>query len=112
MVLGDLAAQAACLEVAERRLLEMCDRYGTATVREAMRAVLERSERLCRDALARIPHGIFTAEDFTDTDGLGNGPFPVKARVEIPENGVTGDFTGRHAQVPGPFNCTLSGLAA
>ena len=28
MVLGDLYAQAACLEVAERRLLEMCARFG------------------------------------------------------------------------------------
>ena len=112
MVLGDLTAQAACLEVAERRLLEMCDRYGTATVRNAMRAVLDRSERLCRDALARIPHGVFTATDFTDTDGLGNGPFGVKVRVEITENGVTCDFTGSHAQVPGPINCTWSGLVS
>src|SRR6185437_13412899 len=31
MVLGDLYAQAACLEVAERRLLEMCERYGAGT---------------------------------------------------------------------------------
>jgi N-methylhydantoinase B len=112
MVLGDLTAQAACLEVAERRLLEMCDRYATATVKAAMSAVLERSERLCRDTLRRIPHGVFTAEDFTDTDGLGNGPFPVKVRVEIAENGVTCDFTGSHGQVPGPINCTWSGLVS
>jgi N-methylhydantoinase B len=112
MVLGDLTAQAACLEVAERRLLEMCERYGAATVKAAMRTVLERSERLCRDALARIPHGVFTAEDFTDTDGLGNGPFGVKVRVEITGEGVTCDFTGSHAQVPGPINCTWSGLVS
>ncbi|MGN6793415.1 MAG: hydantoinase B/oxoprolinase family protein [Streptosporangiaceae bacterium] len=112
MVLGDLAAQAACLEVAERRLFELCDRYGTGTVKTAMRSVLERSERLCRDAIARIPHGVFTAEDFTDTDGLGNGPFAVKVRVEINDDGVTCDFTGSHAQVPGPINCTWSGLVS
>ena len=112
MVLGDLSAQAACLDVAERRLLEMCERYGAGTVRTAMRAVLDRSERLCRDALARIPHGVFTATDFTDTDGLGNGPFPVKVRVEITDDGVTCDFTGSHAQVPGPINCTWSGLVS
>jgi len=112
MVLGDLAAQAACLEVAERRLLEMCQRYGTGTVRTAMRVALDRSERLCRDALTRIPHGVFIAEDFTDTDGLGNGPFPVKVRVEITDEGVTCDFTGSHAQVPGPINCTWSGLVS
>ncbi|HEX5190755.1 MAG TPA: hydantoinase B/oxoprolinase family protein [Streptosporangiaceae bacterium] len=112
MVLGDLTAQAACLEVAERRLLEMCDRYGVGTVKTAMNAVLERSERLCRDALARIPHGVFTAEDFTDTDGLGNGPFAVQVRVEVTGEGVTCDFTGSHAQVPGPINCTWSGLVS
>jgi N-methylhydantoinase B len=112
MVLGDLTAQAACLEVAERRLLEMCERYGAATVKTAMQAVLERSERLCRDALARIPHGVFTAEDNTDTDGLGNGPFAVKVTVEITDDGVTCDFTGSHDQVPGPINCTWSGLVS
>ena len=112
MTLGDLAAQAACLEVAERRLLEMCARYGTAKVRNAMRIALDRSERLCRQTLARIPHGVFTAEDFTDTDGLGNGPFPVKVRVEITDDGVICDFTGSHAQVPGPINCTWSGLVS
>jgi len=112
MVIGDLTAQAACLEVAERRLLDMCERYGAATVRSAMQAVLDRSERLCREALASIPHGIFTAEDFTDTDGLGNGPFPVLVRVEITDEGVICDFTGSHGQVPGPINCTWSGLVS
>lgn len=112
MTLGDLTAQAACLEVAERRMLEMCARHGTGTVANAMRAVLDRSERLARDALARIPHGVFTAEDFTDTDGLGNGPFPVRVRVEISDDAVCCDFTGSHAQVPGPINCTWSGLAS
>jgi N-methylhydantoinase B len=112
MVLGDLTAQAACLEVAERRLLEMCERYGAATVKAAMRVVLDRSERLCREALAQIPHGTFTAEDFTDTDGLGNGPFGVKVTVEITGDGMTCDFTGSHGQVPGPINCTWSGLVS
>jgi N-methylhydantoinase B len=112
MTLGDLTAQAACLDVAERRLLEMCGRYSTALVRSAMQLALDRSERLCRHALARIPHGVFYAEDFTDTDGLGNGPFPVKVRVEITDDGVTCDFTGSHAQVPGPINCTWSGLVS
>ena len=63
-------------------------------------------------AIGRIPHGIFEASDFTDEDGLGNGPFPVRVRVEISDRGVTCDFTGSHAQVPGPINCTWSGLVS
>jgi N-methylhydantoinase B len=112
MTLGDLAAQAACLEVAERRLHELCARYGPDTVTEAMAAVLDRSERLARLTIAAIPHGVFTASEFTDTDGLGNGPFEIKVRVEIGDSGVACDFTGSQPQVPGPINCTWSGLVS
>jgi N-methylhydantoinase B len=112
MTLGDLSAQAACLEVAERRLHEMCARFGARTVTEAMSAALDRSERLARLALAEIPHGIFTACDFTDSDGLGNGPFSVQVQVEVSADGVICDFTGSSPQVPGPINCTWSGLVS
>jgi N-methylhydantoinase B len=112
MTLGDLSAHAACLEVAERRLHEMCGRYGAATVTAAMAAVLDRSEALARLALAEIPHGEFTASDFTDSDGRGNGPFGVQVRVDISADRVVCDFTGSHPQVPGPINCTWSGLVS
>jgi N-methylhydantoinase B len=112
MTLGDLAAQAACLEVAERRLHEMCARYGADTVVQAMGVILDRSEQLARLALTSIPHGTFTASDFTDEDGLGNGPFPVQVHVQVSGTGVVCDFTGSHPQVPGPINCTWSGLVS
>jgi N-methylhydantoinase B len=112
MTLGDLSAHAACLEVAERRLHELCGKFGGATVTAAMTAVLERSEKLARAAIARLPHGVYTASDLTDSDGLGNGPFPVQVRVEITEAGVVCDFTGSHPQVPGPINSTWSGLVS
>lgn len=112
MTLGDLSAQAACLEVAERRLHEMCERFGAPTVTGAMTVILDRSEQLARMALARIPHGVFEAADYTDTDGLGNGPFPVRVRVQISASGVVCDFTGSHPQVPGPINCSWSGLVS
>ncbi len=112
MTLGDLWAQAACLEVAERRLHDMCERYGAAAVTESMHVMLERSEHLARLAIGRIPHGVFEASDSTDEDGLCNGPFPVRVRVTISDSGVTCDFTGSHPQVPGPINCTWSGLVS
>ncbi|MEX2203665.1 MAG: hydantoinase B/oxoprolinase family protein [Actinomycetota bacterium] len=112
MTIGDLTAFAACLEVAERRVLELCRRYGTETTVGAMRAVHERSEALARAAVARLPRGVFEAEDFIDDDGLGHGPFPIRVRVEIDGERVVADFTGTHPQVPGPVNCTRSGLVS
>ena len=110
--LGELAAHAACLEVADRRLREMCARYGRDEVVAAMEASLARSERLALAALARLPHGVYAAVDYTDDDGLGNGPFPVRVRIEISADRMVCDFTGSHPQVPGPINCTWSGLVS
>lgn len=110
--LGDLMAQAACLEVADRRVQELCSRYGTDTVKQAMREVLDRSERLAQAALANLPRGTFEATDFADKDGIGNGPFEVRVRVDVGPNGMHCDFTGSHPQVPGPINCTWSGLVS
>jgi len=112
MTLGDLYAQAACLEVAERRLHEMCGRFGGPAVTESMRVILDRSEQLARMTLGKIPHGVFEAADITDEDGLGNGPFGVRVRVQISPSGMVCDFTGSHPQVPGPVNCTWSGLVS
>ena len=112
MTIGDLTAFAACLEVAERRVLELCRRYGVDDVTAAMAAAHERSEALARAAVARLPRGVFEAEDFIDEDGLGNGPFRIRVRVEIDGERVVADFTGTHPQVPGPVNCTRSGLVS
>ncbi len=111
-VLGDLVAQAACLEVAERRFLELCGRYGVGTVREVMVHVHERSEALARAALKTLPPGTYTAEDLIDDDGVGGGPFPIKVAVTITPDEMVCDFTGSHAQVGGPVNTTWSGLTS
>jgi N-methylhydantoinase B len=111
-VLGDLVAQAACLEVAERRLLELCARYGVKTVREAMNQAHERSETLARAALARLPAGTYEAEDLIDDDGVGGGPYPIKVAVTISPEEMVCDFTGSSPQVGGPVNSTWSGLVS
>ena len=60
-VLGDLVAQAACLEVAERRMLELCARYSVGTVRDAMARCTSGARRSrgprsrpCRPARTRL----------------------------------------------------------
>ncbi|MGE5226800.1 MAG: hydantoinase B/oxoprolinase family protein [Planctomycetaceae bacterium] len=111
-VLGDLVAQAACLEVAERRFLELCARYGLEAVREAMAQVHVRSEALARAALARLPAGTYEADDLIDDDGVGGGPYPIRVAVTISPEEMICDFTGSSAQVPGPVNTTWSGLVS
>jgi N-methylhydantoinase B len=110
MTLGDMYAQAASLRLGERRFQELCDKYGADVVLGSIEALLDYGERLTRLELEKLPKGTFEAEDWIDDDGIGNGPFPVRVKVTITNEEFVCDFTGTHSQVPGPVNCTLTGL--
>jgi N-methylhydantoinase B len=110
MSVGDLHAGVAALRVGERRLRELLRRYGLDTLRAAIDELLTEGERLARRELARLPKGVYRAEDWIDDDGVGNGPFRVAVEVTIAEDEFVCDFTGSSEQVPGPVNCGPTGL--
>jgi N-methylhydantoinase B len=110
MTLGDMYAQAASLRLGERRFQELCDKYGLDVVKGSIEELLDYGERMTRIELSKLSQGVYEAEDWIDDDGIGNGPFPVKVKVTISEDEFVCDFTGTHPQVPGPINCTTTGL--
>ncbi|MFQ5794289.1 MAG: hydantoinase B/oxoprolinase family protein [Candidatus Bipolaricaulia bacterium] len=112
MTLGDMWAGVAALRVGDRRFQELCDKYGVETVLHSVERLLDEGELLVLLELKKLPTGEFEAEDFIDDDGIGNGPFPVRVKVTISDDEFICDFTGTHEQVPGPVNCTYTGLVS
>jgi N-methylhydantoinase B len=110
MTLGDMYAQAASLRLGERRFQELCDKYGLDVVLGSIDALMDYGERMTLLELEKIPPGVYEAEDMIDDDGIGNGPFPVRVKITISPTELVCDFTGTHPQVPGPVNCTETGL--
>jgi len=110
MSIGDMHAQAASLRIADKRLREMCEKNGLEAVQFSVESLLDYSEELTRQELAKIPRGVYEAVDFIDDDGVGNGPFEVRVKVTVTDAELICDFTGTHAQVPGPINCPRTGL--
>jgi N-methylhydantoinase B len=108
--IGDMYAGVAAARVGEKRILELVAKYGRTTVLRAMDELLAYGEKMTREALSKLPHGIWEAEDIVEDDGLGNGPFTVKVKVTITADQVIADFTGSALQVPGPINCSYTGL--
>ncbi len=104
--MGDLNASIAAVNIAEKRIEEVCRRYSPAVVREAFAAMLDYGERRTRAELARIPDGTYAAEDFIDGDGLSDDPIPVRVAVTIQGDAMTVDFSGTSPQTRGPVNCT------
>src|SRR5699024_7843729 len=69
-------------------------------------------ETLSRQELQKLPKGTFEAKGSVDTDGLGNGPFPIHVKVTISDDEFICDFRGSSPQVPGSVNCSFTGLAS
>src|SRR5688572_15998858 len=60
---GDLRAQIAAHQLAERRVAELCDRRGRERVASAMDELYSYSERVVRAAIAELPDGRYSASD-------------------------------------------------
>jgi N-methylhydantoinase B len=105
---GDLRAQIAGVNIGTRRFLELVEKYGQPEVVEAMREVLDYTERRVRRALAEMPHGVFEAEGFMDDDGISDEPVRIVVQVALSEENVVFDLSGSAPQVRGPINSTYA----
>lgn len=108
--IGDLHAGVAAARVGARRVGELVEKYGVDNIVAAMDGLLEYGERMTLGELAKLPFGIYEAEDIVETDGVGGGPFKVKVKVTLAREKVTVDFTGSSGPAAGPINCSYTGL--
>lgn len=106
---GDIRAQAAALRVGEERLTELLDRYGDATVTEAIGELRRRSAQQMRAAISGIADGCYEGYAYIDSDGIVNEPLTIRLSVtKTPENDLVFDFAGSSPPCKGPMNCVLA----
>jgi N-methylhydantoinase B len=103
---GDFHAMIGALNVGERRLLALGERYHLGQVISGAQALIDYSERRLRAEIGELPPGRYTAATMVEDDGVGSEPFPVRVAVVIRDRDVIIDFTGSSPQVRGPMNCT------
>jgi N-methylhydantoinase B len=101
---ADLAAQQAALALGERRLVELCGRWGRARVAEMMEAVQAYTCRWMRAALASFPVRRAEARDSLDNAFEGGPPVPLYGVVDWDGARLLVDLTGCPDQVDGPMN--------
>ena len=105
---GDVQAQIACLEVGAAAIERMVKRYGTTVLKIAMSVVLDQSEAAMRQAIAALPDGAYSFEDFVDDDGQDQIGLTIAATVQIAGETCRVDLSKSADQAPGPVNCTLN----
>ena len=108
-VFGDLRAQLAACHIAEKQFLELVGDYGEETVEIYMAEIIDYAERLTRAAVADLPDGTVSFEDWIDDDGIDIDQ-PIRLFVTITKqgDGMNFDWTGSSEQVKGAINNTLS----
>jgi N-methylhydantoinase B len=103
---GDLNAQIGSLRVAERRVLELLDRYGRGFVEKAAGELMDYSERWMRAEIATIPDGVYEFTERMEDDGVVDRPVTFHVTVNVRGDELVVDWTGTDPQVRGPINAT------
>jgi len=114
-VMGDVRALVAGVSVIARRVDELLDRFGTATVKRFIRDSIDDAERRVRDDLRRLPAGTYHGVFEVDGDGVDpDRAFEVRVAVTTDNGGIDVDFAGTSPQARGSINAsssqTLSGV--
>jgi N-methylhydantoinase B len=113
--LGDFRAQLAALQLGERRLHELFDRFGTTTIASSIAELYAYSERRLRTAIKEIPGGTYRFADQMDDDGVSDKPLDVKVSVTKSQDTpptIVFDFTGTSVQAVGGINMARPALLA
>ncbi|HET6868253.1 MAG TPA: hydantoinase B/oxoprolinase family protein [Solirubrobacteraceae bacterium] len=113
IVVGDMGAQVAAAKAGAARYLELIDRYGLQTVRDASDDLMDYSDRMLRREIEALPDGVYEAEGHLD--GFVDDPDPahknlrIAVAVTVEGSEVTVDLTGTSPQIDLPINMPLEG---
>ena len=106
---ADLFAIVAGCRAGEKRVIELCERFGKDVYLAALQALLDRTHEAMRKLIRlAIPEEPQTFEDWIDDDGLGNGPYKMKLTIWREGDHAWFDWSGTDPQALGPINFYLS----
>jgi N-methylhydantoinase B len=106
---ADLNAIVAACRTAERRILELCERFGVDEYLAALDALLERNRQAMVELFRRaVPEEPLRFEDYVDDDGRGRGPYKLACSMWREGDRVVLDWTGTDPQADGPINYLLN----
>ena len=69
-IIGDFNAQVAAVRVGERRLRQIWEKFGPATVDAAIDRIIEHGAQTAAEAVRAMPDGQWSAFDWLDDDGI------------------------------------------
>ena len=106
---SDFNAIVAAIRTAEKRVIEMAERFGDDVYYSALEELLDRNKRAMGKLIhMTVPETKQYFEDFICDDGLGMGPYKIKCAMWREGDTVIFDFEGTDPQSIGSVNFYLN----
>jgi N-methylhydantoinase B len=112
LVALDLRAQLGGCEFAARELTEACEQFGAATVKAAMRRVIDDAQRSFQEKLLKVPDGRYSSLCYFDEKMPGDtGNYRMQVNVTKRGDRLTFDNEGTDPQQEGPIGFVYSAFS-
>jgi N-methylhydantoinase B len=109
MMTGDLLALSAAGKIAEKRMQELCGKFGLDAVLESFAVLFGRARETMRRLIEYLPDGKTLAfRDHLDNDGRAAEPLTIAIALTRHGERVVMDFTGTSPQCEGPVNYPMN----
>ncbi|QDQ88776.1 hydantoinase B/oxoprolinase family protein [Alcaligenaceae bacterium SJ-26] len=106
---GDFNAQIASVNIGERKIHEIIDRFGVDAFREGARAILDYAHQQACSVIREIPDGEYFFADYADEDGDSDHPCRVALTLRIQGDVLVLDYTGSDPQLASSLNMPTGG---
>jgi len=108
-IIGDLNAQLAANQIADRRIQEMLQEYGLEDLEALSDEIQTRTEAAMRSAIEKLPDGEYHGQVYSD--GYDE-TLTIKVKVTVRGSELYIDYAGTSAQVPRAINCPFNPVYA
>ena len=108
MTMGDVNAQIAACNIAERALGDLASHYGAKRLVQLMARLVDHTEKVVRTEIAGWPDGTASFVDYLDSDGIDLADVRIEAVVTVLGDEVEVDLSRSAPMVRGALNATRS----
>lgn len=109
MLANDCSAMLSSHRVAQTRLKEACEQYGTQPIIDVMEHSITRTEAQMREWITELPDGVFQHVGFVDHDGQANNLYKVVCTLTKSGDTLDFDFEGTDPAIVGFGNASAPG---